>query len=441
MRGPVRDHVRLDTRGLADLEIAMHNRTFIPAGNTLVCGQGQKLMPNCSVLHEPKVSEVVDMWTQNIGFGTCVVNMNTNPVDLMKRYQASWQLYDPVHRPRRGNMFVYPVDGKYILEFIRCKQNFHDADSLSAFNISVAANSHKEIPNDILTEISKSAWSSGDPGVVFMDRVNSNVPVIHKTRKITTLVPCGEQGMFDGETCTLGSINLNADSLSNFDGTVNREKLAKAVRLGVRFLDGAVTAINPKDPYRRIGLGVMGWADVLERMCVKYGSSESVKYARELSVFFGACARLESARMAAEYSTFPAYSKKDMYANEDMIIRDMTALPEHAGEIAFRRYKLRNVSVTCLPPTGGITLLTENEGFSIEPFFRDATKLAPEHHIDMADAWQTGICNSVSKTVNIAHNSSWHDIDFILKYANMCTGLKAVSVYRDGSRKFQPVVL
>ena len=442
MTGPVRKHIRLEMHDLADLEISMRNRTFIPAGNTLTCpASAKKVMPNCSILHEPDVSVVLERWKQNIGVGTCVVNPATHPVDLMRRYQSAWNSHDPVHRPRRGNMFVYPVDGKYVRDFIRSKQNPEDADALSAFNISVAVDSRKDIPQDILVEICRSAWSTGDPGVVFMDRVNANVPLIHKTKQIKTLVPCGEQGMYDGETCTLGSINLNAEALANFDGTINRERLAKAVRLGVRFLDGAVSAINVSDPYRRIGLGVMGWADVLDRMCVKYGSLESLRYATSLSTFFGACARLESARIAGECSTFPAYAKDDMYVNRDMFMRDLTSLPEHTGEIAYRRYRLRNVSVTCLPPTGGITLLTENSGFSIEPFFHDATKLSPEDHVDMADAWQAGMCNSVSKTVNIPQNSTWHDVEFLVRHARMFTGIKALSVYRDGSRAAQPMKL
>ncbi len=455
MRGPVIQHfnavstpktihgpgwVTPSGHDLAHLEILMRNKTFIPAGNTLTCGVHQKLAPNCSILHEPDISAVIDRWVRNIGVGTCVVNPATNPVELMKRYQSAWSTHDPQHRPRRGNMFVYPIDGMFVRDFIACKQTPAHADALNAFNVSVAMDSRRDIPADILRDLSKSAWSSGDPGVVFMDRVNTNVPLIHKTKRIQTLVPCGEQGMFDGETCTLGSINLNAKSLENpCDGTVNRKELHRAVRLAVRFLDAAVSAISTKDKYRRIGLGVMGWADVLERMGLKYGSMESLRYAVEISTFFGACARLESARLAAESSTFPAYASEDMYMNMDMLRRDMLALPEHAGEISYRKYKLRNVSVTCLPPTGGITLLTENDGFSIEPFFRDATRLCPEDHMDMADAWQSGMCNAVSKTINLPKHATPYDVEAAVKHAQLFTKLKAVSVYRDSSRNAQPI--
>jgi ribonucleoside-diphosphate reductase alpha chain len=444
LHGPGR--VTASGHDLAYLEILMRTKTFIPAGNTLVSGTYHNntrvnLAPNCSILHDPDVFDVLERWIRNIGMGMCVTKPDdTNPVELMKQFQAAWSTHNPQHRPRRGNMFVYPIDGKFIRDFLSCKENPESADALNAFNISVAVDSRREIPADLLKDLSKAAWSSGDPGVVFMDRVNTNVPLIHKTKRIQTLVPCGEQGMFDGETCTLGSINLNAKSLENpCDGTINRAELHRAVRLAVRFLDAAVSAISTKDKYRRIGLGVMGWADVLERMGLKYGSLESLQYASSLSTFFGACARLESARLAAETSTFPAYSSEDMYVNMDMLRRDMLALPEHAGEISYRKYKLRNVSVTCLPPTGGITLLTDNDGFSIEPFFRDATRLSPEDHIDMADAWQSGMCNAVSKTINLPKHATPYDIEAAVRYAQTLSNLKAVSMYRDSSRNAQPI--
>jgi ribonucleoside-diphosphate reductase alpha chain len=450
-RGPiVQEYAMLKSvKDKSDMEMLLLSKTFIPAGNTLTWGHSTKphssnLRPNCSILHEPSVDKIVEYWKNDTGVGTCVLKAGTNPVKLMQAYQDAWNKHDPLHRPKRGNMFVYPIDGPHILDFIATKSTQKNAEELNAFNISVGVhNALHDFPRNVLSKIAQAAWTTGDPGVVFLDRVNQNVPLIHKTNVIRTLVPCGEQGMYDGETCTLGSINLASEALAatKRGDVIDMVKLTDAIRLAVRFLDGAVTAINPQDRYRRIGLGVMGWADLLDTNGIDYSSKRALSLARHLSCFIGARARLESCRLAKETSVFPAWADEHFYANSSTICIDSAALPEHEQEIRTYRYKMRNVSVTCLPPTGGITLLTDNYGFSIEPYFNWARMIDTEAHLDMANAWQTGVCNAVSKTINMPHGCTPLDIEFAIQYARMWTKLKAVSVYRDKSRNSQPIRL
>jgi hypothetical protein len=439
---------------------ALENQIFIPAGNTLAFNSSEnkytlanQLRPNCAIKVGITPQAALRLWSEGTGFGTTVDLPDDNPVEHIQKLQDAWNSFnDPVHRPKRGNMYVYPANGKYVMDFIRLKSTADIADKFPAFNISVGfPNFEENIQSnpELLPAIADAAWKTGDPGVVFLDRVNQDLPLVHRNKYIRTLVPCGEQGMFDHETCTLGSINLNAVELC-VGNEISYTKLEQAIRTAVRFLDNAVDVVQTSshsfNPYRRIGLGVMGWADLLNRYGLVYGSKDSFELARDLSQFFGAIARHESGRLALENrSAFPAWYRERINMNFELERRDALAMVRHhrpdlADEIMRERprWGMRNVSVTCIAPTGGINLITGNRGFSIEPAFEDATKLSYSAHIRMASEWQSGMCNSVSKTINFPEHAERQDFHDAILFARDCN-LKAVSMYRIGSRKNQPM--
>jgi ribonucleoside-diphosphate reductase alpha chain len=443
------------------LHWALANQVFIPAGNTLTFNAPvrnnsltQKLRPNCAIKLGISTEAAVRLWSQGTGFGTTSL-LDENPVEHITRLQDAWNLFkDPEHRPKRGNMYVYPASGKYIMDFIRLKSDPSVADKFPAFNVSVGFNDF-ELDNvrnrDILPAIADAAWRTGDPGVVFLDRVNQNVPLKHYGDQVKTLVPCGEQGMFEGESCTLGSINLHSKALLNPDGNFSLTKFEVAIRTAVRFLDNAVDVVetdaHTSNQYRRIGLGVMGWADHLEEsLGMDYGSPLSADYAATLSKFMGAIARHESGRLALEKGPFPAWLRERININFDVEQRDVLTLIQHgypfeAAEVmrVRQRHGMRNISVTCIAPTGGINLITGNKGFAIEPAFEDAGDLTVSQHLQMLHAWQSGMCNSVSKTINFASKSTPQDfLDAILE-ARRWPWIKALSMYRTGSRVSQPM--
>jgi hypothetical protein len=445
------------------LHWALSNQIFIPAGNTLTFQAPSKtsalaktLRPNCAIKVGITPQAATRIWEEGTGFGTTVDFPDGNPVQHLYRLQDAWNSFkDPEHRPKRGNMYVYPARGKYIHEFIQLKSDPKTADAFPAFNVSVGFQNFEEETDadpQLLPAIAEAAWKTGDPGVVFLDRVNRNVPLEHRSKYIKTLVPCGEQGMFDHETCTLGSINLNASELRNADGNFSFAKFEVAIRTAVRFLDNAVdvtqtSAHSIPSPYRRIGLGVMGWADVLEAYGTDYNTKIAADWAEELSKFMGAIARHESTRLAmARRSAFPAWYRERINMNFAIEQQDVDTLMKHgyvleAGEVLRERARwgMRNISVTCIAPTGGINLLTGNKGFAIEPAFEDVADISTYGHLQMLNAWQSGMCNSVSKTINFPNRAEPQDfLDAILE-ARKLPNIKALSMYRLGSRAAQPI--
>jgi hypothetical protein len=432
----------MTVKQLSSLEHVLSTKTFIPAGNTLTYNADllktnytKELRPNCSIIHNVSVDQARHLWERSIGFGT-TCNANENPVHHIHQLQDAWNSMNLGHRPMRGNMYSYPIWGKYINEFIALKSSEQRANQIPAFNISVRVNTKMDIPVEVLRKISENAWKTGDPGVIFEDRINSNMPFLHKRRRMQTVVPCGEQSMYNGEYCTLGSINLNSSELKNSDGTMSPERLAHATRIAVRFLDHCVDVIDLKNEYRRIGLGVMGWADYLGSLGLAYDSNLALEHAKWLSMYFGAVARNESIRLALEKGTFPKWNLRDYSLNKQMIRNDSIMIP---NEFLSYSHGTRNISTTCIAPTGGISLLTGNRGFSIEPFFEDAGNINYLSHLNMVSAWQQGICNSISKTINFPQNSTPNDLYQSIMYSYVNPYIKSLTMYRNGSRSGQPI--
>lgn len=229
---------------------------------------------------------------------------------------------------------------------------------------------------ELLDEIAEHIWINGDPGILFRDRIDSDnmVPYINKNLGVN---PCGEINLTSGEPCNLASINLSSIVER---GSVNYEKLEYLIRLGVRFLDNVhdisynrIDEVNSKaEDLRRIGLGVMGFADMLAKLEIPYDSGEAINLAKYLSWFITKFAWMESIVLSGERGPFPAYNKekvdlsviKKIFSNG--YLPDKFRIEEFMEEL--REIGVRNVSVTAIAPTGSISLLAEVNS-SIEPFY------------------------------------------------------------------------
>jgi ribonucleoside-diphosphate reductase alpha chain len=416
------DYIELAKRVTTALQVndncakLIASQTFIPAGNTLLAGAAP-ITPNCCVLGRLDEDNFADMlelsrklWAQRTGIGFDLSGL-ADPVARLRQLSSVNDGIDLGHRPKRGNMAVLSSQHPKILEFITCK----NGNDIYNFNISVSIVG--ELDSSLLRSIAESAWKTGDPGLIFLDRAQTYGPVAAQLEPIVTCVPCGEQFMHAFETCNLSSINLNSPHLL-VDGAIDEQLLRDAVREAVAFMDDVVDHLVFPDEKirqtsldaRRIGLGVMGWADYLKRVGADYDSPFALALAQRLSHWITQCAEEKSRELAIE--------------------RGPCA---HSTEY-------RNISLTCIAPTGGITGLTQNKGHAIEPYFEDASHLDYVAHINMQAAWQSGLHNAVSKTINLRESATVQDIIDAYQYAR-ASGVKGITVYRDKCRDNQPIAL
>ncbi len=348
-------------------------------------------------------------------------------------------------------------------------------DQLTHFNISVALtdefmkayddndsfqlrsdNSTREVGADyLMLLIAENAWLSGDPGIFFLDRANEDnmVPYLGK---IEATNPCGEVPLLPYEPCCLGSINLERFVEGNY---IDFAYLKEVVSLAVRFLDNVhsvshtqIDRINESARRtRRIGLGVMGWADMLAELDLPYDHDDAFILADIIGSTIQEEAWLTSMELAEERGPFPAYDEK--LINWKLI-----------DNLGLDRRPTRNVAVTSIAPTGSISLISDvNSG--IEPFFahnytrnitegignyatdtlkqsavsstvKTAHDIHWRDHIKMQAAWQKWTCNAVSKTINMSNDATVEDIIDAYTLA-WRLGCKGITVYRNGSRMFQ----
>jgi ribonucleoside-diphosphate reductase alpha chain len=332
---------------------------------------------------------------------------------------------------------------------------------------------------EVFNEIARAAWSVGDPGILFMDEINRHNPT-PELGEIEATNPCGEQPLLPYESCNLGSINL---SKMVDEGEINWERLEQCVRVGVRFLDDVISVnvfplpeikeITLKN--RKIGLGVMGLADMFIKMGISYGSPYSYEVAEGLMAFIQRIARDESSNLGEEKGDFPNFPKSiwaDRY--------------EH----------MRNATVTTIAPTGSISIIAscssgiepifsvayvrealegellfhydenfvkiaKERGFysenlmkkvlrqpsissieeipeDIRELFKCAMDLTPEQHVRMQAVFQRHVDNAVSKTVNMREDCTVEDIKeaYLLAWRLKCKG---ITVFRYRSREKQVI--
>jgi ribonucleoside-diphosphate reductase alpha chain len=399
----------------------------------------------------------------------------SGPVSFLRVIDSATEAVKQGGTRRGANMGILRVDHPDIEEFIRMKI---DGKSVNNFNISVAATDifmeavkadgsyditdpyHKKVVGQkkarpVFDMIVESAWAVGDPGLIFIDRINAHNPT-RGLGPIRATNPCGEQPLHEYESCNLGSINLAHFLSPRAKDLFDWERFGRTIALAVRFLDDVIDVNKYPLPQieqmtranRRIGLGVMGWADLLLRMRVRYDSPAAIKLAEKIMAFMRKESMAASARLAEERGNFPNIAKS-----------------------VFRGKKMRNATTLTIAPTGTISRIAGCSS-SIEPvfafeftskiidgeikdvhpiyeewknahpkdslpdYFRTAHEISPEWHIRTQAAFQKHVDNSVSKTINFPNKAQVKDVEkaYLLAYE---LDTKGITIYRDGSRAEQ----
>ncbi|MHB8173662.1 MAG: vitamin B12-dependent ribonucleotide reductase, partial [Nitrospirota bacterium] len=422
----------------------------------------------------------------------------SGPVSFMRVFNAATEAVKQGGTRRGANMGILRVDHPDILEFINCKDASGEYNN---FNISVgitekfmeavdkgmdyelvsprSGQAAKKLPaRMVFGQIVELAWRTGDPGIVFLDRLNRDNPTPH-VGEIESTNPCGEQPLLPYESCNLGSINL-----SNMvqGAAVDWEKLRATVRASVRFLDDVIDMNRyPLDEIsdmtrgnRKIGLGIMGFADMLIKLDIPYNTDEAVSAGRSIMKFINEEAKAVSSELAGERGVFPNFGGS-VYDRE-------------GGR------EMRNATVTTIAPTGTLsiiagcssgieplfavsyvrTVMDKDELVEVNPHFASLAKergfysdelmrkiahhgtvadikevpedirrlyvtahdIEPAWHVKMQAAFQEYTDNAVSKTVNFSHDATVKDVEEVYRLA-YSLGCKGVTIYRDGSKDEQ----
>jgi ribonucleoside-diphosphate reductase alpha chain len=419
----------------------------------------------------------------------------SGPVSFMKVFDSATEAVKQGGTRRGANMAILRVDHPDIVEFITCKGN---DTALNNFNISVGITESfmKAVENEgefeminprngrvtgtvsaskIFELMVKMAWKNGEPGIIFLDRINRDNPT-PEIGEIESTNPCGEQPLLPFESCNLGSINV---SKVVWNGQIDYEHLKKTVHSAVHFLDNVIDQNNfPLDRMekttkgnRKIGLGIMGFADMLIKMGIPYDSEEALKTAEEIMKFISEEAAQASKELTRDRGPFPNFPQS-VYTEEirnatrttiaptgslsiiahcssgieplfavsfvrknilsDVIMVDVNPLFE---EIARERGFYTPELMERIAQSGSVQGLEEVPP-DVKRVFVTAHDITPEWHIRMQAAFQKYTDNAVSKTVNFPHSATEKEVAQVFRLAYRL-GCKGVTVYRDGSRETQ----
>lgn len=425
----------------------------------------------------------------------------SGPVSFMRVFNATTEAITQGGTRRGANMGILRVDHPNIISFITVKE---DPGEFINFNLSVAVTdafmkaleegsqyalinprtgmeTGKMSAAEVFSRIAESAWRSGEPGVVFIDRINRSNPTPH-IGGFEATNPCGEQPLLAYEPCNLGSINLGKMVVeASGRWALDRDRLARTVKLCVRFLDDVIEASRYPTPEidamakgnRKIGLGVMGFADLLVKLRVRYGSEESFSLAENIMEFISEHAWEASRELATERGPFPNI-RGSIFDTGGPPVRNATVttiaptgtLSIIAGcssgiepffSLSYTRQVLNGVKIPEVNPL--VAEVAKEEGFyneslvdhiaaggdirdrdevpeRIKEIFVTAFDIPPEGHLKMQAAFQKHTDNAVSKTINLPPEASVEDVRsaYLLAWR---LGCKGVTVYRSGTRAEQ----
>ncbi|MDR1327642.1 MAG: adenosylcobalamin-dependent ribonucleoside-diphosphate reductase, partial [Heliobacteriaceae bacterium] len=328
------------------------------------------------------------------------MGVSSGPVSFMEVFNAATEAVKQGGTRRGANMGILRVDHPDILEFIECKS---DNFKLNNFNISVAItdafmnafingadydlihpNTKESVgrlsAKKVFDLIVDGAWRNGEPGIVFIDKMNADNPT-PLVGAIESTNPCGEVPLLGYEACNLGSINLG--KMVKSDGQIDWDKLADTTRTAIRFLDNVIEVNNYPLPQisemvknnRKIGLGVMGWADMLMMLGISYASSEGTKLASQVMEFIDYVSKTESIELSKERGRFNNFTGS-IYDGQDFLYNKYAG--KSAGIISDAQWKeldeqikihgIRNATTTCIAPTGTISMIASASG-GVEPLF------------------------------------------------------------------------
>ena len=461
------------------------------------------------------------------------MGVSSGPVSFMEVFNAATEAVKQGGTRRGANMGILRVDHPDIIEFINCKS---DNDKLNNFNISVAITDkfmdaylkgedydlvnpqNNEVvgrmcAKDVFDLIVDCAWRNGEPGVVFIDKMNADNPT-PLIGAIESTNPCGEVPLLPYEACNLGSINLGL-MMKEENGSMNVDwdLLEKTVRTAMRFLDNVIEVNKYPLPQiselvsnnRKIGLGVMGWADMLMKAGISYSSEEGTKLAGQVMEFIDYVSKSESIELAKERGRFNNF-KGSIYDQPNYLFNKFKG--KSAGKISddmwakldsnIQKYGLRNATTTCIAPTGTISMIAGASG-GVEPLFglvfsrliMDGTEMLEVNPIfkdymlslnlysdnlmaqiakDGSLSHVEGVPNEIKRIFVTAHDVApyWHvkmqaafqlhvdnAVSKTVNFVESATredikevyilayknNLKGITVYRNNSRQFQPMNL
>ena len=431
------------------------------------------------------------------------------PIQVLRHLSSVSTLVTQGGKRDGANMAVMDVHHPDILEFIDCKQV---EGEIHNFNISVGASDEfmQAVKDDttyalralrnpadldsgmvevdrlnareVFSKIVYGAWRNGEPGMIFLDEVNRNSPVLHLGR-ITATNPCGEQPLLPNESCNLGSIDvakfLDTDEAGLTD--LNWDRLGETVRLATRMLDNvidankyAVDAIEEMtQSTRKLGLGLMGFADMLVQLGIPYDTEEAVELGRKLMAFIRDNADIESQAMAEERGAFPAWHDSEAAKKGEKPYRNacrLTVAPtgtismiagassgiEPIFALAFRKQNILE-GKTLFYVDKNFEQIAKDRGFysddllehlsdggslqdrddvpkDVKRLFHVASDISPRDHVQMQAAFQESTDAGISKTINFPNEATVEDVEdaYLLAWETACKG---ITVYRAGSRE------